>query len=529
MIDVEPSRTLTLPDLLRRSVERWGDRLCLLAPGQDPGSSRTYAELAAEVDRLAGAFAELGVRRGSRVAVLLPSDPTLLRSWLALARLGAAMVPIHPDLTPGEAMALIERSRAQGLITDLAHAEVLERLLQLPLRVVAGPGGFDGALPFDSLLAGPPCHAEGPDPRDVASLLFTSGTTGVPKGARMTHNSFVLPAVAFGRFMEVTPEDRLLGCLPLYHLAGESFAMAALANGASLAVVERFRGSELWRQVAEHRATLMRYIGEMLAVLCRHPEQPGERQHSLRAVYGGGARPEVAETFTRRFGIPVVEGYGLTETNTVLANGLASRRAGSIGRPLGYCRVRIADGEGRELAAGEVGEIQVERNLVMMDGYEGDDDLTRNVFQGEWFRTGDLGHFDEAGNCYFVGRTKDVIRRRGENVPAPEVEAVLGRHPAVALAAVVGVPDDFGGEEIKAYIVLRSGSGASARELHEWCAQSLAPFKVPRWLELCPELPMTATHKVQKGELRTRGPHSGVCFDCTEPLDHRAWRTECRR
>ncbi|HEX4954548.1 MAG TPA: AMP-binding protein [Thermoanaerobaculia bacterium] len=512
MTDLEHALTLNLADLLDRSLERFEQRPFLL--GGPAG--RTFGEIGSEVDRLAGSLAELGVGAGSRVAVLLPSRPEMLTLWLALARLGAAMVPMHPDSTLPEVRVLLARAGACGLVTDQAHGSALEEAAALPWRAVIDGEPPPQALSWSQLVGGVPRSLARPAPGQLVSLLFTSGTTGAPKGVRMTHSSFVLPALAFGRFMAVTPEDRFFGCLPLFHLAGQAFAASALAAGASIAVVERFRGSDFWRQVAETRATLVRYIGEMLAVLCKHSPVPGEREHTLRAVYGGGARPDVAEEFSRRFAVPVVEGYGLTETSTVLCNSLALGRRGSIGRALEHARVRIADDLGRSLPAGEVGEIQVERNAAMMDGYEGDPALTASVFVGDWFRTGDSGYGDEEGWFYFLGRDKDVVRRRGENVAASEVEGVLARHPAVALAAVVGVADDLGGEEIKAYLVLRPGWQVSATQLRSWCADSLAPFKVPRFLELCEELPMTPTHKVRKKELKVRGPLLGAWFDCRE-------------
>jgi acyl-CoA synthetase (AMP-forming)/AMP-acid ligase II len=507
---------LNLHHLLAEAAGLRGEKPFLVA-GETVVS---YGEALARANGLAGVLADLGIGRDDRVAVLLQNVPEVLYVWFALAHLGAVMVPVNPALVPLEVEPYLRHTRAGAVIGRANSVEIYGERLGLPVRIVVGDGEAPGAVAFTA-----PCRESPPklaapaaSARDLATILQTSGTTGHAKGAQLTHDTYVLPARQFVRWMQVTPDDRFLGCLPLFHMAGQAFAVSAVAAGATLVLAPRFSGHSFWSQIQQHRITLVRHLGDMLAYLCHLPETPDEHGHTLRAVYGGGARPEVAQAFESRFGVPVVEGYGLTETNTVLCNEIGRRRPGSIGKPLAYNEVRIADGAGRPLQVREVGEIQVKRNPVMMVDYAGNTEATQAAFVDGWFRTGDLGYQDEDGYVYFVGRTKDVIRRRGENVYAGQVEEVLSKHPAIAHAAVVGTPDRFGGEEVKAYLVFRPGAQIAPEDLVEWCRPYLAEFEIPRYFELCGDLPRTSTNKINKGQLWTLGTLGAPCYDRKERL-----------
>jgi acyl-CoA synthetase (AMP-forming)/AMP-acid ligase II len=501
---------LRLDELLEDAATRQADRPFLLR-GEE---TETYGELLARVNGLCQTLSELGLRRGSRVAVILPNIPETLYTWFALARLGGVMVPLNPALVPSEVEPLLRSLGVEGLVGEADSVAAYGERLGLRARLVVGGGDVEGATRFTALpQPAPPSLPWRVSPADPLTILQSSGTTGQPKSAALTHTSYVLPAQEFVHWMEAVPGDRFLGCLPLFHMAGQAFAVSAVAAGASLALVSRFSAHHFWEQVRGHGITVTRHLGEMLALLCRLPEHPNDHRHSLRAVYGGGARPDVAEEFERRFGVPVVEGYGLTETNTVLRNELRRRRRGSIGRPLPYGEVRIADEQGNALPPRQIGEIQVRRNPVMTPGYLGPAELTVAACVGDWFRTGDLGYQDEQGYFYFAGRQKDIIRRRGENISPGSIEKVLDRHPAVEASAVVGVPDEVGGEEVKAYLVCRSGACLEPKDLVAWCRPWLADFEIPRYFEICTELPRTATNKINKGALRRTGTTSGLCYD----------------
>jgi carnitine-CoA ligase len=499
----------TLGDLLERTVARWGDCPFLVS---DEGTVR-YRTFQRRVDGLAGALAERGVAADDRVVAVLPNGPELLYLWFAVARLGAVLMPVNPALADAELAPLLRHVAPRALIGEASRLAELGGDVDPALRIAQGAA-------LAALLEPRPAHPRPPvAPAAPVALLCTSGTTDLPKVAMLSHASYVRPACEFAAWMRVVPADRFLGCLPLFHMAGQAFAVSAVAAGASLVLVPRFSGSRFWDQVRQHRVTLVRHLGEMLAVLCKQPPDVADRVHLLRAVYGGGASPEVAGEFERRFGVAVVEGYGLTETNTVLRNELRVRRRGSIGRPPAYYRVRIADPQGRPLdasaaAAPLVGEIQVQRNPVMMSGYLGAPEQTAAAFAGSWLRTGDLGWRDAEGWFYFVSRSKDLIRRRGESLVPARIEKVIESHPAVLLAAVIGVADELGGEEAKAFVIARPGCRVSAEELVAWCRGALAEFEVPRYLELCADLPRTATNKIHKARLRQLS--LGPCHDRLE-------------
>jgi len=478
-----------------------------------PAPEQTFEELDRQVDRLARGLIEAGLGRGDRIGVVLPNCAELLQLWFAVARAGGVLVPLNPRLTRHERDRLLRHASVSLLAASPRHLSEHADLPRLRSCVSVG-GELAGAESIGELTAtdGAPI-AVSVDSGSPLAVLYTSGTSGRPKGCVLSHDSFVVPARIFRDRLEVTRADRFFVCLPLFHMAGQSFATAAVAGGATIALVDRFRASTFWGQVLETRATLARHLGEMLALLIQREGQPEDRRHALRVVYGGGAPRSVAAAFEQRFGVPVVEGYGLTETNTVLCNELTRNRLGSIGRELPHCEVRIANEEGIEQADDEVGEIQVRRNPVVMREYLGEPELTADAFAGDWLRTGDLGRRDCDGHFYFSGRTKDVIRRRGEMISAAEVEEVLNRHPTVAMSAVIPVPGALGSEEVKAFVAPGSERTASVGELTTWCRRFLADFKVPTLVERRDSLPCTATNKVNKGLLRSE--HLGVVSDAS--------------
>jgi crotonobetaine/carnitine-CoA ligase len=483
------------------AAARWGDRPFII----NNDTIVPYRVFQLRVEALADVLAQRGIGVGDCAAVLLPNCAEILYLWFALAYLGAVMAAINPALTDAQIAPWLRKLGTRAVVGDGGRVRSLAASAGVvPIAAACSADLAPLLAPRVGRRPAPPAAIDAAAP---AAVLLTSGTTGGPKLAVLSHCSYVLPAREFGSWMEVTAEDRFLACLPLFHMAGQAFAISAVAAGASLAVVPQFSAQRFWGQVRGCRATVARHLGEMLAALCREPASGCDREHTLRAVYGGGARSEVAEEFERRFGVPVVEGYGLTETNTVLRNELGCRRRGSIGRQLPYCEVRIAGPCGESLAssgaaAPAVGEIQVRRNPVMMSGYCEAPDIAAGAYHGDWFRTGDLGWCDADGWFYFVSRDKDVIRRRGENLVPAEIEKVLDRHPAVALSAVIGIADELGGEEAKAFVVLRHGCQASADELRAWCRSALADFETPRFFEFCADLPRTETNKIHKSKLR---------------------------
>ncbi len=509
----------TVPGLLEEAAARAPGRIYLTGPEGDV----TFGELHLSSGRVAGGLAALGVRRGDRVGVLLPNLPEYLDTWFALGRLGAVLLPINTAFKPEEVVYVLAHAEASALVTTdaLYGAAVAPIRPRCPaLRdVVTLEGNAPGAIPFSRLLESPPSAS---DPSvgetDAAAILYTSGTTGFPKGCCLSHRHYVLGGRMLRDVLRAEERDRYLCVVPLFHVAGQiGLTMASLASGATLILLPGFQASTFWDEVARYRATVFHGVGTILAILDRLPVSPAERRHTLRVILSAG-HPELVAAMSARLGIPIVQNWGMTEggmTATALEGGSPP---GSIGRPVGPNELRIVGEDEREVPPGVVGEI-VMRGPLLFKEYWRDPEATAQAMSGGWFHTGDLARRDASGHYFFVDRKKDMVRRGGENISSQEVEHVLRSHPAVADAAVVGVSDPIWGEEVKAYVVLKEGeSEASAppKSIFDYCAERLAPFKVPRYLEYRGDLPGTATHRIRKEILRRErdSPVEG-CHDRT--------------
>lgn len=441
------------------------------------GRTWSWGEVEAASARAAGWLARRGVGRGDRVAVIAGNCDTLVILFLALARLGAAFVPVNPALTPSEARWILE------------HAEP---------RVVVAAADLDELAAAD----GPAAPAVG-RPDDTVAILYTSGTTGFPKGVEHAQRTFCLAAECFVERLHLTPDDRLLCILPLFHVNALFYSLGgALAAGASLALAPRFSAAGFWRLAADSGATTVNIIATVGHILARRPREELVA-HRIAKLYGSPVPPEVAEIFHRDFGVPhVTEGYGMTEIP-----GAASvpfdgpERPGSFGCAARHppAELRVVDDDGRDLPPGATGELWVRTPLVMK-GYFRDPAATAAAFRdGGWFATGDLVRRDADGFCTFVARRKDIIRRRGENVSGAELDRVLGEHPAIVEAAAIAVPSELGEDEILAVLVTRAPLAAA--DVAAWCAGRLAAHKVPRYVAFVDALPKTPTHRVAKFKL----------------------------
>ncbi|WP_225830107.1 long-chain fatty acid--CoA ligase [Streptomyces sp. NK08204] len=464
----------------------------------------TYAQLDTVASRVAGMLRAEGLTAGERVGVMLPNVPAFVALYYGILRAGGVVVPMNPLLKAREIEHCLADSGASRLF-------VHEGAEQEAARGASATGA--SVTPVDPALTQVDEHTPAgvQTPRgddDLAVILYTSGTTGRPKGAALTHGNLRRNTECVAdRVVQVGPEDVVMGCLPLFHAFGQTCGMnASVRQGACLALVPRFDPAQVLAQLDELGVTVFQGVPTMYnALLHQPPSATAPEAGALRVcVSGGAALPtEVLHAFESRFGCAVAEGYGLSETSPVVTfNHLdRPRKPGSIGTPIDGVEVRLVDGDGRDVPAGEIGEIAIRGHNVMA-GYWNRPDATAEAIPDGWFRTGDLARQDADGYLFVVDRKKDLILRGGYNVYPREIEEVLYEHPDVVEAAVVGVPHDSLGEEVSAAVVLTPGASATAEDLRAFVKERVAPYKYPRNLWLVPALPKGPTGKILKREIR---------------------------
>ncbi|MGW1796969.1 long-chain-fatty-acid--CoA ligase [Streptomyces sp. NPDC001984] len=465
-------------------------------------ATTTYAEL----DRLSAQVATLlateGLRTGDRVALMLPNVPEFVALYYGILRAGGIVVPLNPLLKSRETEYHLRDSGAALLFEwHAAPGEGAQGAAAAGVRHIAvEPTAFAAELAQLEPLHDTAAVAGG----DIAVLLYTSGTTGRPKGAALTHAGLRHNTeVNVAEVQHLAPEDVIVGCLPLFHIFGQTCTMnTAVLRGASLTLIPRFDPAAVLDAIARDRATVFEGVPTMYAALLHHPAEADVS--TLRMCISGGASlpVELLRGFERRFGCAVLEGYGMSETSPVVTfNHLdRPRKPGSIGTPIRDVEVRLLDDTGRDVAPGEVGELAVRGPNVMKEYWNRPEETAAAVPDG-WLRTGDLARRDEDGYLYIVDRKKDLIIRGGYNVYPREIEEVLHEHPAVALAAVIGVPDERLGEEVAAAIVLRPGAEETAAQLQEFVRDRVAAYKYPRRVWLTDALPMGPSGKILKREI----------------------------
>jgi crotonobetaine/carnitine-CoA ligase len=437
--------------------------------------------------------------------MLLGNRPETLFGWFAANQLGAIAAPLNPALKQPELTGLLRLMRPRVLVADEHEALASMACVALeegarPVVVSSRKLGVEGS--------GAPRAAVAPD--DVAVLLATSGTTGAPKAVMQTHRTYLLTAEAFPSWLGLTEQDRLLLALPLFHVNAQAYStMSALAVGAGLTILPRFSASRFWEQARDAGATQVNLVGAMMHILLKTAPRPADRQHAIRICYAALALPEAQHRgFEERFGLQTLVGYGLSETTfgTVWPRDMPPRY-GTMGKPRQHPRLgainhaRVVRDGGTEASDGEAGEMWLQ-NPATMRGYWEDAAQTASVLEGGWFRTGDLVRRDRDGFYTFVARKKEVIRRRGENVAAGEIEAVLLAHPGVREAAAIGVPSELGEDDIVAFVSPDEGMTLDVVALRAWVAERLADFKVPSRIEVREALPRTATERIAKHLLK---------------------------
>jgi crotonobetaine/carnitine-CoA ligase len=453
------------------------------------------------------------------VALLLENRPAFFFHYLALNALGCGIVPINPDYRHDEMLYQMEHSEADLAVVigaRVADVETVARERAQPLPVVNAED-WPGSLPM------PRVAPRGGEPglETECGLLYTSGTTGRPKGCVLT-NFYYLNAGAWYRDIGglVAVEhgrDRIFNPLPLYHMNCQAVtATAAILTANCLILSERFSPARWWKDVIATRATIVHYLGVVPPLLLNQPVTAEERAHAVKFGIGAGVEPDLHEAFEKRFGFPLIEVWGMTETGRITAVNREPRmiHTRAFGRPFGGLEAKVVDDQDRPVPPGAEGELLVRwggpegPRHGFFSGYLKDPKATDEAWRGGWFHTGDVVRQDGDGMLYFVDRKKNIIRRSGENIAAAEIEAVIQAHDAVAQVAVLAVPDEVREEEVMACIVPMPGVTGDADlgdRLFEWCLDRLAYFKAPGWILFVPSLPTTGTQKVQKTQIFPRG------------------------
>jgi crotonobetaine/carnitine-CoA ligase len=491
--------------LLESSVERTPGKPLFLFRDQKP----TYAKVLDSVSRIANGLLSLGVKKGDKVAILLPNCLEFPYCWLAANMIGAVMVPVNNRFVAEETKYILNHSEAKVLVTSNGFREMIAGIRNelaflediINIDNSSGEGDILYRMLMDHSAGLPPANI---DEDDLAVLLYTSGTTGNPKGCMASHYYFVNLADIEAELFNLGAEDRVYTAQPFYYMDPQWNTLMVMTRNATLAFAERFSTSKFWDEVRQHGITCFYCIGSMTSFLFNMPSSELDKKHNLRYVQTSGMPQRMHDAWEKRFNVPVYEVYASTETacDIAVAHGM-ERKIGTsyIGQPVYYREAKIVDENDNEVKPGEVGEIVLKRARGMMTGYYKDTEATDHAFRGGWFHSGDLGYREEDEGFHFVGRKKDIIRRGGENISASSLEQVLMSHPKILDAAVIPVPDGIRGEEVKAYLVLKPDETAAYDEIVKFCEQNMAAFKVPRYFEFRDSLPKTPSERVQKRKL----------------------------
>ncbi len=503
--------SFNLATMLRESTEANPDKPCVHVND----TTLTYAQIDEISGRVASALLATGLQRGDKVAVQLPNLPHFLFCYFGILKAGLVMVPLNPLLRAPEVKYHLEDSDAKMLITFEMFAEEAfkgaSQVEGVTTYVVNLPGNNErpeGTKHFDELYFADDTREITPtNADDTAVILYTSGTTGKPKGAELTHFQLYMNCTTAGNLFGFNEDDIGVAVLPLFHVFGLSSVLnTAIRFGGTLALVPRFEIEPVVDAIEKHKCTIFSGVPTMYFGLLAQ-DLSGRDLSSLRVgISGGAAIPgETIKAFEERFGVTILEGYGLSESasTTTFNRSAEERKILSIGKRIWGVEVQIQDDDGKELPHGEehVGEICI-RGHNIMKGYYKKPAETAEAFKGGWFHTGDLGYQDEDGFFFIVDRKKDLIIRGGYNVYPREVEEVLYAHEAVAEAAVIGKKDDKMGEEVVAVVALKQGAQATPDDIKAYCKENLAAYKYPREVRIVDELPKGPTGKILKKELR---------------------------
>lgn len=517
--------SLNLATILYDSARNYADQIALISEER----SFSFVELEDWAKRIASALKSIGIKRGDHVALMVPNVPEFTAAYFGILALGAVVVPVNTMLLENEIAYVLEHSDARCFICWSAYGEkcfkAFHKVDYCKNLFFFGEGSeqarvgirtkydYSNGLSVAALEpflkdADSEIDIEQTGPDETAVILYTSGTTGRPKGAELSHfNMYSNAFYTANHSVQFYPDDVGLGILPLFHSFGQTVVQnAMIIAGAKMVLVPQFEPKKTLPQIEKHRITFIAAVPTMLHLLLQNQKRHAVDASSLRLVVSGGASLPIAlsEEFERVFGIVVSEGYGLSETSPITnytAGVNENHKRGSIGPQIVGTHVRIMRDDGSFAEPNEVGELVV-RGHNLMKGYYKDPLATKSVMQNGWFRTGDVARMDEDGYFYIVDRKKDVIIRAGMNIYPREIEEVLLNHPSVQEVSVVGIEDETLSENIVAFVVLREDNPCTSTELLRYCREKLAPFKCPKVMKFLDSLPKGPSGKILKRELK---------------------------
>ncbi|MDA9496895.1 ATP-dependent acyl-CoA ligase [Bradyrhizobium sp. CCBAU 11357] len=479
-----------------------------------PAGEISYRAMLDRIEARRQAFAQSGYGEGHRVGLLLQNRPVFIELWFALNALGVSVVPINPDLRMSELEYIIAHSEMNAafvLAERRTEVETAARQAGRPIPVVTDdadvPAPYDGARPLRPADGATEC-----------ALLYTSGTTGQPKGCVLTNEYFLHSGNWYrdaGGLIGLKPDvERMITPLPLFHMNAMAVSLMAMVSvGGCLTMLDRFHPRSWWSSVRQSRATCLHYLGVMPSMLMSAAPSQEDRQHAVRFGFGAGVDKMLHAPFEARFGFPLLEAWAMTETGSggVIAANVEPRKVGTscFGRPAPEIDIRIVDDSGDDVPAGTPGELLVRRagadpRYGFFREYLKNPEATAEAWAGGWLHTGDIVSRDADGDLHFVDRKKNVIRRSGENIAAVEVESVLNRHPQIRQAAIAATPDPVRGDEVAAVIIAEQAGAdrALAEQIVRWSLEQMAYYKAPGWICFVDTLPLTATEKIQRGGLK---------------------------
>ncbi|MFX0082062.1 MAG: class I adenylate-forming enzyme family protein [Candidatus Hodarchaeota archaeon] len=503
---------MNLRELVEKQAEKYKDRIFLYWKD----ITVSYQELNELTNKVANMLYELGIRKGEKVSVYLPNMPEYVYLYLGIPKLGAVTGPVNALFKTREVKFVVGHSEAKAIITVPQFMDIVSEikgdLPNLKYVIVVGEP-VENTLNFwelmDKTSAEEPPKVEIKEKSDVAAILYTSGTTGFPKGVLQTHFNIRRNAEMIQEFLQAREDFRFMLILPLFHVNAQIVTvMAPLSIGASCILTPGFSAQTHWETVAKYKASTFSAVPTVLSILLRMPHENLDLSSLKFVICGAAPLPvEVFREFEKTFNCKIVEGYGLTEgTCASSVNPLPTetedrRKVGSIGIPLPGNKMKIVDENGRDVPPNTKGEIVVKGDNVMKEYFKNPEANAETLKDG-WLYTGDIGHMDEDGFFFITDRKKDMIIRGGENIYPREIEEVLYSHPAVSLATVIGVRDEIYGELPKAFIVLKEGESITAEEIVDYCKMNLADFKIPKYVEFRANLQTTPTGKIMKQPLR---------------------------